>query len=52
MTRYSPAEIEARWQAAWEKDAVFKAVRDAAEILEEILSDNRLLPHGRMFAKR
>ena len=29
MSRYSPAEIEARWQAAWEKDAVFKAVRSA-----------------------
>jgi len=29
MTRYTPAEIEARWQQAWEKDAVFKAVRSA-----------------------
>ncbi len=29
MTRYNPAEIEARWQAAWEKDAIFQAVRDA-----------------------
>ncbi|APE44859.1 leucine--tRNA ligase [Sulfitobacter alexandrii] len=29
MTRYTPAEIEARWQAAWEKDGIFKAVRDA-----------------------
>tara|TARA_R110002110_G_scaffold168018_17_gene369233 strand:+ start:3618 stop:6164 length:2547 start_codon:yes stop_codon:yes gene_type:complete len=31
MTRYSPAEIEARWQAAWEKDSVFQAVRDVAK---------------------
>ncbi|MEP4195040.1 MAG: leucine--tRNA ligase [Aliishimia sp.] len=30
MTRYTPAEIEAKWQAAWEKDEVFKAVRDTS----------------------
>jgi len=29
MSRYTPAEIEARWQKAWEKDEVFKAVRAA-----------------------
>ncbi len=29
MQRYTPSEIEARWQHAWEKDAVFKAVRSA-----------------------
>ncbi|WP_432817377.1 leucine--tRNA ligase [Sulfitobacter sp. JB4-11] len=29
MTRYTPSEIEARWQAAWEENAVFKAVRNA-----------------------
>jgi leucyl-tRNA synthetase len=29
MSRYSPAEIEAHWQAAWEKDDIFKAVRSA-----------------------
>jgi leucyl-tRNA synthetase len=29
MSRYSPAEIEARWQQAWEKDAVFQARRNA-----------------------
>ncbi|WP_299780291.1 leucine--tRNA ligase [uncultured Roseobacter sp.] len=29
MTRYTPAEIEARWQAAWSRDEVFKAVRSA-----------------------
>ncbi len=29
MTRYTPSEIEARWQAAWEESAVFKAVRSA-----------------------
>jgi leucyl-tRNA synthetase len=29
MERYSPAEIEARWQSVWEKDEVFKAVRSA-----------------------
>ena len=29
MSRYSPAEIESRWQAAWEKDDIFKAVRSA-----------------------
>ena len=29
MPRYTPAEIEARWQQAWEKDAVFQAVRSA-----------------------
>ena len=29
MTRYTPAEIEARWQEAWSKDEVFKAVRSA-----------------------
>jgi leucyl-tRNA synthetase len=28
-TRYTPSEIEARWQAAWEKDEIFKAVRIA-----------------------
>ena len=26
MTRYTPYEIEARWQAAWEKDEIFKSV--------------------------
>ena len=31
MSRYTPAEIEARWQAAWEKDEIFKAVRDTAK---------------------
>ncbi|KIN63126.1 Leucyl-tRNA synthetase [Sulfitobacter noctilucicola] len=31
MSRYSPAEIEARWQSAWEKNETFKAVRDAAK---------------------
>jgi leucyl-tRNA synthetase len=30
MSRYTPSEIEARWQEAWEQDAVFKAVRDTA----------------------
>ena len=29
MSRYTPVEIEARWQQVWEKDAVFKAVRSA-----------------------
>ncbi|MGC1502958.1 MAG: leucine--tRNA ligase [Sulfitobacter sp.] len=29
MSRYTPAEIEARWQKAWEKDDIFKAVRSA-----------------------
>ncbi|NNE52129.1 MAG: leucine--tRNA ligase [Sulfitobacter sp.] len=29
MSRYTPAEIEARWQQAWEGDAVFEAVRSA-----------------------
>ena len=29
MSRYTPAEIEARWQAAWDKDSVFKAIRSA-----------------------
>ncbi|MEM6306031.1 MAG: leucine--tRNA ligase [Pseudomonadota bacterium] len=28
MSKYSPAEIEARWQAAWAETEVFKAVRD------------------------
>ena len=27
MTTYSPAEIEARWQAAWAAADVFKSVR-------------------------
>ncbi|GLT11677.1 leucine--tRNA ligase [Sulfitobacter porphyrae] len=30
MTRYTPAEIEARWQSAWEKDGIFRAVRDVS----------------------
>jgi leucyl-tRNA synthetase len=29
MPRYTPAEIENRWQQAWEKDGVFRAMRDA-----------------------
>ena len=29
MSRYSPAQIEAHWQAAWAKDKVFQAVRSA-----------------------
>ncbi|MEQ6203168.1 leucine--tRNA ligase [Sulfitobacter sp. HNIBRBA2951] len=29
MTRYSPSEIEARWQATWDKHEIFKAVRSA-----------------------
>ena len=29
MPRYTPAEIETRWQQAWEKDGVFQATRNA-----------------------
>ncbi len=29
MSRYTPAEIEARWQQTWEKNDIFKAVRSA-----------------------
>ncbi|MEW9919930.1 leucine--tRNA ligase [Marimonas sp. MJW-29] len=29
MSRYTPAEIEARWQQAWEENETFKAVRTA-----------------------
>ncbi len=29
MPRYTPVEIEARWQQAWEKDGVFQATRNA-----------------------
>ena len=29
MQRYTPAEIEARWQEVWNRDEVFKAVRSA-----------------------
>ena len=29
MTSYSPAEIEAKWQAAWAKSETFKAVASA-----------------------
>ena len=29
MSRYTPAEIEAKWQAAWDKVELFKAVRHA-----------------------
>ncbi len=29
MERYTPAEIEARWQDVWNRDEVFKAVRSA-----------------------
>jgi leucyl-tRNA synthetase len=28
MSRYSPAEIEAKWQDAWEKAGIFRAARD------------------------
>ncbi|MDF1727392.1 MAG: leucine--tRNA ligase [Sulfitobacter sp.] len=28
MTRYTPAEIESRWQEAWDKEAVFEARRE------------------------
>ncbi|SHH44157.1 leucine--tRNA ligase [Cognatishimia maritima] len=31
MTRYTPAEIEAKWQAAWDKAGTFKAVRDESK---------------------
>jgi leucyl-tRNA synthetase len=31
MSRYSPAEIEARWQDAWAKTETFKAVRDESK---------------------
>ncbi|NEK22696.1 leucine--tRNA ligase [Sulfitobacter sp. JBTF-M27] len=31
MSRYIPAEIEARWQQAWEENETFKAVRDASK---------------------
>ncbi|WP_422048217.1 leucine--tRNA ligase [Shimia sp.] len=31
MSRYSPAEIEARWQEAWAKTETFKAVRDESK---------------------
>jgi leucyl-tRNA synthetase len=30
MSRYSPAEIEAKWQAAWEAAGIFRARRDEA----------------------
>jgi leucyl-tRNA synthetase len=29
MQRYTPAEIEARWQEVWDRNAVFKATRSA-----------------------
>ena len=29
MTRYTPSQIESRWQAAWEKTEIFKAIRSA-----------------------
>jgi leucyl-tRNA synthetase len=29
MQRYTPAEIEARWQEVWNRDEIFKAVRSA-----------------------
>ena len=29
MTRYTPSQIESRWQATWEKNEIFKAVRSA-----------------------
>ena len=29
MARYTPSEIEAKWQEAWEKSEVFKALRNA-----------------------
>ena len=29
MARYTPSEIEAKWQQAWEKSGVFQAVRSA-----------------------
>ncbi|MEO9649517.1 MAG: leucine--tRNA ligase [Roseobacter sp.] len=29
MSRYTPTEIEARWQEVWNRDEVFKAVRSA-----------------------
>ncbi len=31
MSRYTPAEIEARWQDAWAKTETFKAVRDESK---------------------
>ncbi len=31
MTRYAPAEIEARWQEAWDKAGLFTAVRDESK---------------------
>ena len=31
MSTYSPADIEAKWQAAWDKAETFKAIRDAAK---------------------
>ncbi len=31
MTTYSPTDIEARWQAAWDKAGTFKAVRDPSK---------------------
>jgi leucyl-tRNA synthetase len=31
MSQYTPAEIEARWQQAWDKNETFKAVRDASK---------------------
>ncbi|MCX7558017.1 leucine--tRNA ligase [Sulfitobacter sp. F26204] len=31
MSQYTPAEIEARWQKAWEKNETFKAMRDASK---------------------
>ena len=30
MSRYEPAQIEAKWQKAWDEAGVFKAVRDPA----------------------
>ncbi|MEL6607568.1 MAG: leucine--tRNA ligase [Pseudomonadota bacterium] len=31
MTRYTPSEIEAKWQAAWDKAGIFKAERDPSK---------------------
>ncbi len=31
MANYTPSEIEARWQAAWDKAGIFTAARDEAK---------------------
>jgi len=44
MARYTPSEIEAKWQEAWEKTEAFKALRTTGKPKYYVLEMLKYIP--------